>query len=156
MTLNKQTIEVNTNIWSVPQWVKVAITFFTFSIGGILILALLSAQEALLGLSTELIVVISLGLASLLILVTVSFWSFPNSAFTLFLYWLIRFLREQICLLALLGIVYLLTVRVALFSFRGGIPLINLILLFLMGLFVQPVGLDHFPFSWMKRFFKLL
>ena len=137
--------------WSIPTWIKAVITFFACSLLVIFARAILSAQTALLGVSTERIAVISLGLVVALILIVIAFWFFPKNAFTLFLYWLIRAFREQLSVFALLGIVYLITVRVTPFSVRGGIPLINLVLLFLTGLFVQPAGLHSFPLPWMNR-----
>ncbi len=156
MIIDRQNIKAETDDWFVPLWVKVAVTFFVSSAGAIFFLALFSEQKTLLSLPTELIAVISLGFVAASIPVVIAFWSFPNSPFTLFLYWLIRFLRELICIFALLGIVYLITIRAPLLSFRGGIPLINLILLFAMGLFVQPVGWDGFPLPGMKREFTFI
>lgn len=156
MAIEIQNIEAEVNDWFVPRWVKIALTFFACSIGAIFIFSILSTQEALFGLSTQLIVVVSLGLTILFGAIAGAFWFFPDHPLILFIYWLIRFLRELICVVALLGIVILLTIRVPLFSARGGIPLIILSFLFLMGLFVQPVRLDHFPLSWLKSLFTFL
>ncbi len=144
-------MEAKVDNWFIPQWVKIVITIFAFSIGIILILSIFSAQQALSGISTKWVRVVSSGLVLLFASVTVAFWFFPNHRFTLFVYWLIRVFRDQIWLFGLLGIVYLVTVRIPVFSLRGGIPFINLILLFLMGLLVQPVTPGDIPFSWMKR-----
>lgn len=149
MTPVTQQIEAGMDDWSIPSWMKVTITFFAFSLTVVFVRAILSAQNTLLGIPTEFIAVISFGLVVSLVLIVIALWFFPNNAFTVFLYWLIRIFREQLSVFALLGIVYLITVRVTPFSLRGGIPLINLLLLFLTGLCVQPVGLHSFPLPWM-------
>ena len=142
--------------WSIPLWVKVTITFFAISITVIFVRSILSAQTALLGISTERIVIISFGLVLSLALIVMALWFSPHSAFTVFLYWLIRFFRQQLSVFALLGIVYLITIGATPFSLRGGIPLINLTLLFLIGFYVRPVGLQSFPFPWIARIFGFL
>lgn len=152
MAIEIENPEAKVDDWFIPRWVKLALTFFAFNIGTIFILSILSTQEALFGLSTEFIVAAAFGLVILLVTITVAFWFFPDHPLTLFLYWLMRFLRELICIFALLGIVTLLTIRIPLLSIRGGLPLINFILLFLIGLFVQPVKSDHFPLAWMQTF----
>jgi len=156
MVFNKHSIETKKDDWSVPLWIKVSVTFFTCSAGAGFVLSAFSSQKTLLDISTELLAAISLGIFLLSASVTIAFWSLPTSAFTLSFYWLIRFLREQICVFASLGLIYLLSIHAPVISFRGGIPLINFILLFLMGLFVQPVDLGNFPLSWMGRLFSQL
>lgn len=155
MVIDRQNIAAGTDDWLIPLWVKAAVTFFAFSGVAIFVLSLLSEQKTLFGLSAGLITSAALGLVLFSIPIVIAFWFFPQSALVLFLYWLIRFFREQICILALLGIVYLMAVRAAPFSVRGGIPTLNLILLFVMALFVQPLGPDRFPLPWLKRFFTL-
>ncbi len=137
--------------WSIPPWIKAVITFFAGSLTIIFVRAILSAQTTLIGISIERITVIALGLVVALVLIVIALWFFPDNAFTLFLYWLIRVFREQLSVFALLGIVYLITVRMPLFSVRGGIPLLNLIVLFLAGLWIQPIGLHSFPLPWMSK-----
>lgn len=155
MVIDRQNIAAGTDDWLIPLWVKAAVTFFAFSGVAIFVLSLLSEQKTLFGLPAGVITSAALGLVLFSIPIVIAFWSFPQSALVLFLYWLIRFFREQICILALLGIVYLMAVRAAPFSVRGGIPTLNLILLFVMALFVQPLGPDRFPLPWLKRFFTL-
>lgn len=155
MVIDRQNIAAGTDDWLIPRWVKAAVTFFAFSGVAIFVLSLLSEQKTLFGLPAGLITSAALGLVLFSIPIVIAFWSFPQSALVLFLYWLIRFFREQICILALLGIVYLMAVRAAPFSVRGGIPTLNLILLFVMALFVQPLGPDRFPLPWLKSFFTL-
>lgn len=155
MVIDRQNIAAGTDDWLIPLWVKAAVTFFAFSGVAIFVLSLLSEQKTLFGLSAGLITSAALGLVLFSIPIVIVFWSFPQSALVLFLYWLIRFFREQICILALLGIVYLMAFRAAPFSVRGGIPTLNLILLFVMALFVQPLGPDRFPLPWLKSFFTL-
>lgn len=137
--------------WSIPSWIKAVITFSACSLLVIFVRAILSAQTTLLGFSIELIAVIALGLVIVLALIVIALWFFPDNAFTLFLYWLIRVFREQLSVFALLGIVYLITIRMPLFSVRGGIPLLNLIVLFLTGLCIQPVSLQSYPLHWMRK-----
>ncbi len=152
----RQNIEAGTDDWVIPLWLKAAITFFAFSGWLILALSLRSEQETLFGLSAGLIIGISLGLVLFSLPIVVAFWFFPHSALVLCLYWLIRFFREQICLFASLGVLYLLTVRAEPLSIRGGIPAINLILLLVTALLVPPVRSGCFPLPWMKRFFTFL
>lgn len=155
MVIDRQNIAAGTDDWLIPLWVKAAVTFFAFSGVVIFVLSLLSEQKTLFGLPAGVITSAALGLVLFSIPIVIAFWSFPQSALVLFLYWLIRFFREQICILALLGIVYLMAVRAAPFSVRGGIPTLNLILLFVMAFFVQPLGPDRFPLPWLKSFFTL-
>lgn len=155
MVIDRQNIAAGTDDWLIPLWVKAAVTFFAFSGVAIFVLSLLSEQKTLFGLPAGVITSAALGLVLFSIPIVIAFWSFPQSALVLFLYWLIRFFREQICILALLGIVYLMAVRATPFSVRGGIPTLNLILLFVMALFVQPLGPDRFPLPWLKSFFTL-
>jgi len=156
MVKDKQNIEAGTDDWLIPLWVKAAVTFFAFGGDVIFVLSLLSEQKTLFGLSGGLLIGVSLGLVIFSIPVVIAFWFFPHGAPALILYWLIRFLREQICIFALLGVVYLIAVRAVPFSLRGGIPAIALILLLLMALFVQPVGSNRYPLLWMERFFTRL
>lgn len=149
--MDRQNIEAGSDDWQIPLWVKAAVTFFAFSALGILVLSLLSEQKTLFGLSASLIIGASLWIVLLSIPIVVAFWCFPHSAPVLFFYWFIRFFRIQICVFALLGMVYLIAIQVVPFSVRGGIPLLNLILLFLMALLVQPIGSDRFPLPWLER-----
>jgi hypothetical protein len=144
-------MEAGMDDWSIPSWIKAVITFFACSLLVIFVRAILSAQTTLLGISIELIAVIALGLVVALVLIVIALWFFPDNAFTLFLYWLIRVFREQLSVFALLGIVYLITIRMPPFSVRGGIPLLNLIVLFLTGLYIQPVSLQSYPLPWMRK-----
>jgi hypothetical protein len=144
-------MEAGMDDWSIPSWIKAVITFFACSVLVIFVRAILSAQTTLLGISIELIAVIALGLVVALVLIVIALWFFPDNAFTLFLYWLIRVFREQLSVFALLGIVYLITIRMPPFSVRGGIPLLNLIVLFLTGLYIQPVSLQSYPLRWMRK-----
>jgi hypothetical protein len=61
MAMSIENIEADRDDWLIPTWVKIAITFFALSTGTIFVLALLSSQEALFGISTGLISVLSLG-----------------------------------------------------------------------------------------------
>lgn len=153
MTLLTHNNESGLDDWSMPSWVKVILSFFASSAAVIFVRSMLSPQTALLGISTERISIISFGFVLSLLLAVLVVWFFPRSAFTLFFYWLIRFFREQLSVFSLLGIVYLITIRVPPLSLRGGIPLLNLTLLFLMGLFVTRPGTGSFPLSWMGRAF---
>ncbi|MBN2118148.1 MAG: hypothetical protein JW730_16355 [Anaerolineales bacterium] len=153
--MDQQNIEARNDDWLIPLWVKATITFFACSGWLIFVLSLRSEQKTLFGLSAGLITSVAFGLVLSSIPLVVAFWFFPHSALVLFLYWLIRFFRKQICIFALLGAVYLITVRAAPLSIRGGIPAIDLILLLVMALLVQPVEPDHFPLPWMRRFFTL-
>jgi hypothetical protein len=156
IVMDEQNTEAGTNNWLIPLWVKAAVTFFAFSAGGIFILSLFSEQKTLFGLSAGLITAISLGLVLFFIPIVIAFWFFPHSAPVLFLYWLIWFFRVQICIFALLGVVYLITVRAGPFSLRGGIPAISLFLILVMTLFIQPLGSERYPLPWLERFFTLL
>lgn len=153
MDMSIQNIEADKDDGLIPIWVKLAATISALSTGAIFVLALLSAQEALFGIPTGLISALSFGSMLFSFAVVAVFWFFPNHPFPIFIYWLIRFFRELLCVFALLGIVTLLTVRIPLASLRGGIPFIDLLLLFFVGLFLQPVKLDHFPLPWMEHFF---
>lgn len=156
MVTDKQNIDAGTDDWRIPLWVKAAVTFFALSGAFIFVLSLRSEQNTLFGLSSGLITAVSLGFVLFSIPVVVTFWLFPHSALVLFLYWLIRFFREQIRIFALLGVVYLITVRAAPFSIRGSIPAVNIIVLLALALFVPPLGSARFPLPWMKGFFTLL
>lgn len=156
MDLDTRNIEANTFEWSIPWWVKTAISFFSVSAGAVFILSLVSAQERLLGLPVDLILTLAAALVFLLTLVAISFWAFPGSALAVFLYWLIRALRELICVFALLGVIYLITIRTPVLSLRGGIPLANLLVLLSLALFVHPLRPNQFPLAWMKSFSLLI
>lgn len=153
--MDEHSMEAGTDDWLIPLWVKAGFTSFAFSGAFIFVLSLLSEQKTLFGLSTRFVTGISLGLVLFSIPIVIAFWFFPHSAPVLFLYWLVRFLREEICIFALLGVVYLIAVGADFFSIRGGIPVLILILVLMMALFVQPLGSDRFPLPWMKRFFTL-
>jgi hypothetical protein len=153
MAMSIRNIEVDKEDWLIPLWVKFAVTIFALSTGTIFVLALLSVQEALFGISTGLISVLSLGFMLFSLAVAASFWFVPNHPLPISIYWLMRFFKELLCVFALLGMVTLLTIKIPLASMRGGIPFIDLLLLFLVGLFLQPVKMDYFPLRWMERFF---
>lgn len=154
--LDKRNIATGTDDWSIPLWVKVDITFFAFSGGVIFLISLFGEQRTLFGLSAVLITSVSLAFVLLSIPVIVAFWFFSHSAPVVFLYWFIRFFRKQICIFALFGAFYLITVGATLFSVRGAIPAINLVLLLALALFVPPVGSGRLPFPWMKKIFAFL
>lgn len=155
MTLTPKNTETEVDDWSIPGWIKIVIVFFACSVGAIFVLARLSPQEALFGLPTRLISIASIALVLPTFVVAVAFWRFPGHPFSVSVFWLIRFLREFLWLLALIGILLLITLRVPLFSIRGGLPLINLLLLFWMGITIRPVHPDHPPLSWMERIVSL-
>ncbi len=156
MALDTQNMQARSDDWSIPLWVKAAVTFFACSGAGIFLLSVLSEQETLFGFSTRLIFGASLALVLVSIPLVLAFWLFPRSAPVLFLYWLIRSLRIPICIFALFGMVYLITIHATPFSVRGGVPAINLILLLGMALLVRPLGPDPFPLPWMDRLYSRL
>lgn len=151
MALDTQTIETRADDWSIPLWFKLAITFFTLSAGATLFLAVGSGQRILLGLSTTFIIILSLVLVLIFSFTVLVVWFFPNGAFAGSIYWLARYLRRQICVFSLLGAVILLTIRTPFFSWRGGIPLLNLVALFLISFYLRPVEFDRSPLPWMNR-----
>jgi hypothetical protein len=142
--------------WSVPLSVKVVVTFFMLNAWVVLVLSFLSDQKTLFGLSAGLVTSMSLGLVLLTIPIVLAFWFFPHSAFVLFLYWAIRFFREQVFIFALLGMLYLIAIRAEPLSIRGGIPAMNLVVLSVMAALVPPLGTDRFPLVCLRQLFTRL
>lgn len=155
MVVDKGNIAAGADDRFIPLWLKAAVTFFALSGGVILVLSLVSEQNTLFGLPAGLIVRVSLGLVLFSIPIVIAFWFFSDSRPVLLLYWFLRFFRAQICAFALLGLVYLITIHAAVFSIRGGIAAINLVLLLVLALLVPPAGLDRVPYPSVKRFFAL-
>lgn len=154
MTIKTRNIESSVENRSIPQWVKIAVTFLTFSIVAIFVLLTLNGQRTFFGLPAQAFTAFSLMPALLAVGLLAAFWFFPDHAFTRSIYWLMRFFRAQLCVFALLGVVILIVVRAPILSIRGGIPLLNLLLLFGMGWFLQPARTDHFPSMWLQRLFS--
>lgn len=156
MMINRQNMEAGSDDWLIPLWIKAVVTFFVCSGGSIFVLSLGSEQKTLFGLPAGWVIRASLGFVLLSLPIVIALWSSPRNALVMFLYWCLRFFREQICILALLGMVYLLTIHAAPFSWRGGLPAINLILLLLLALFTPPVGSNKLPFPWGERWVAFL
>jgi hypothetical protein len=142
MVVEKQSTEARAEDWSIPVWVKIAFTIFAVNAAIIIALSLSASQEALFGISTNLITTIALGVTVFAVSLSSAFWFFPTSRFALFVFWLVRCLKEAVCVFSLLGMLYLFTIGVPLFSFRGGIPFLSLVILFLMGLLVPFPGMQ--------------
>src|ERR1051325_10400500 len=107
--MNSDTVSASENRanWIIPLWLKGIIAGLVVSILGILCRSLVIHQQVFWGVTVAKVVLASFSLLIILLPIAISFSFYSTSAFSLFCYWLLRFLREQICILAVLGLLYL-------------------------------------------------
>ena len=153
MTSNTLNMGAKQNDPSIPVWVRVFLTIFALSMGVIAVRSIAREAGILFGLSTRLISIVSLVLSIAAIGLIVTIWLNPGSSFSKSLYGFIRLFRAQICVFALLGMVLIYVFRPPLVSLRGGLPALNLVLLFCLGWFAEPIRTSEFPSEWVRRFF---
>jgi hypothetical protein len=141
--------------WSIPLWLKISITAFVLVDLGFWVSVLLGNQQEYFAIPTDSIELLLFFLLVVLSPISVAFWFFSNGGFSLVCYWLMHWLREPLRVLSLLGILYLLIVRMSL-SLLG----ISLYVLFLTFLFVaqhlRPVSFQDTSYPPVDRFFFLI
>jgi hypothetical protein len=136
--ISKQSIEDLKEPWQIPQWVKIAITILTCSIGILFILTLSNGQGDFISLSAGQTVLVFLVPVLIPLIIAAAFWLRPDHSLSLSVYWLMGALRQLICVFALLGMVTLYTVGIPIYSPIGSLLFFSFLLILCIGLFVQP------------------
>lgn len=154
MSIGKKNI-IKQSDWYIPIWLKLLLLGLVAGTIIVLIRTLSSSQDALLGVDIQTIQAKALTMLLVLMPFAVAFWLYPHSAFSLFCYWCMRFLREQIYILSLVGVVYLFVARAPVLSLRGGILYVALLFLFSVGCYLKPAGLADVPHPALERLFLL-
>lgn len=129
----------------IPKWLKILLTLFPFNGLVVFTLSLTSSQDVLFSLPVEKISLLSLLFSLISAAIAGLFWVAPRSPLVLFIYWLLSNLGTQICVISLLGSIYLFTTRVPILSARGGISLLLLVLSFFLGVFIEPIKFQDLP-----------
>lgn len=156
MGQNKEIQRVEASAWTLPLWLKMIAAVFPPAWLAVFLRAQVIEQTRLLGLSREYVVVLSIVLFVLSLIIAVAFWCYPASAFSRLLYWTLCFFGDHISVLASLGIVFLLTIRAPVFSLRGGVLYLSLLVIFVIGLWLKPVGIRNIPHPSFERFFNFI
>jgi len=141
----------------IPFWFRSIFALLTLALSGILFRALFSKQDDLFGIPLARIMLVSASFLLLCLPLTIALWFYPESGFSITIYWLARLLREQVYVLALIGILYLITIRAPLVSLRGVTSYLAFVVMFAMGLYLKPVndiGLPHPSLVKLNLFFQ--
>lgn len=131
--------------WAVPFWLKMLATGFALGNCGIFIHACSTSQDTLFDIPIAIVLTLSLSLIIISLPVCLVFLLYPNHAPSLFFYWVLRNIREQISVIALVGILYLIAIRTPFFSLRGGLSFGALLVMFIVGWFLSPIDWQSLP-----------
>lgn len=156
MSIGRNVPRIEQSEWFIPIWLKLLAVSLMAGMVIVLTRALSSNQETLLGVDVETVFVITLTIFIFLMPFAIAFWFYPTSAFSMLCYWCMRFLREQIYVLSLVGAVYLFVARAPLLSLKGGISYVALLFVFAVGCFLKPTGLGDVPHPALGKLFLLV
>jgi hypothetical protein len=107
--------------------------------------SIVSGQIFLLGFPREFVIWFSFIIFLSSSFVGIALWFYPQTAPARFFHWCMRFLRELIIVLSLLGTLVLLMQRIPIISLRGGISYGVLLLVIGIEYFLRPAGLENIP-----------